>query len=185
MTLTGAGSAAVCAALLEAPPAAAACTALILFYRGMCGLNTGITWVFSPIVDAFADSVEVTALVDHPTFGHKEVKVTAKAGIPIPAGVIQLGGYGGIGTITIKPPDPGPSEGYEIRVGTVCVANGSELTVGVAGTDNFTTSTSVTISETVTEAVLSVPGGAQGIQDTITVQLFGTVPRTITKGVIF
>jgi hypothetical protein len=185
MTLTGASSASVCAALVEAPLAAAACAALILSYRGMCGLNTAITWVFSPVIDAFSDRVEVTAQVDHPTFGHKETKVTATAGSPIPTGVIDLGGYGGIGTITINPLDPGPSEGYEIRVGTVCVQSGSLLTVGVAGTDNFTTSTSVTISETVTEAVLTVPGGAQGIQDTITIQVGGSVPRTITKGVIF
>jgi hypothetical protein len=185
MTLTGTAAQTVCAALLEAPPALAACVALITVYRGMCGLNTARTWVVGPVIDAFADSVDVTAWVDHPTLGHKEIKVTATAGSPIPTGVIQLAGAAGIGEITTKPPDPGPSEGYEIRVGTVCAATGAQLTVSVAGTDNFTTSTSVTISETVTEAVLPVPGGAQGIQDTITVQLSGAVPGTKTKGIVF
>ena len=185
MLVTGTTAAAVCAALVATPPAAAGCAALITAYRAMCGVNTAWNFVIGPTIDAFSDEVEVTAQVDHPTLGHKEVKILAEAGESIPTGVIQIAGAAAISLITTTPVDPSPGEGYQVQVDTVCAPDGAHLTVSVAGTDSFATSTDATLSATVTGTTLSVPGGSQGIQDTITAQLTGGVSDTKTRAIVF
>jgi hypothetical protein len=184
MTVTGTGASAICAFLLEAPPAVAACLAIVNSYRALCAVNTG-RMVVGKILDALAESVDVTAWVDDPKLGHAEVTVTATANSPIPVGVIRATGGGGIGFFLTDPADPNPQEGYTAIVTTACAPNGSQLTVSVVGTDGYTTSTSVTIADGATEARLPVPGGAQGVQDTITAQLSGAVTDNKTKVIVF
>lgn len=185
MTLTGTSSAVLCGLLIEAPPAAATCAAFVAAYRVMCGVNTAWNFGLGPVIDALSEELEVTAQAHHPGLGHKEIKVTAEAREPIPTGVITIADAAAISTMFTKPIDPSPGEGYVVLVNTVCAPNGAHLKVSVAGTDNFTAATDATLSDTVTGTELSVPGGSQGIQDTITVQLTGGVSDTKTRVIVF
>jgi hypothetical protein len=186
MTVTGVGANAICAFLLEAPPVVAACLAIINSYRALCAVNTG-RMVVTKIIDALAESVDVTAWVDDPKMGHAEVKVTATASAPIPVGVIQVAGYGGIEFIWTDPVDPDPEQGYTVTVRPgACVPSGAVLTMQVVGTDGYAPPpTTVTLSDTVTQGTLDVPGAAQGVKDTITATLSGSVTDKKTKQIVF
>jgi hypothetical protein len=72
-------------------------------------------------------------------------------------------------------------------VGTDCAPNGAQLSVGVVGTDKYTSPPhSVTISDTQTSTQLAIPGGGQSVEDQITATLGGSggvsdvVQKTIT-----
>jgi hypothetical protein len=186
MTLTGASASAICAALIEAPPALAACVAIVSSYRVVCGLNTG-RMILGKVLDALAESVDVTAWVDDPKMGHAEVTVTATASAPIPVGVIQVAGYGGIEFIWTDPVDPDPEQGYTVTVRPgACVPSGTVLTMQVVGTDGYAPPpTTVTLSDTVTKGTFDVPGAQQGVKDTITATLSGAVTDKKTKQIVF
>jgi hypothetical protein len=188
LLLTQASKEYICATLLGIPAVGtvgfAACEVVLTSYVWMCRLNFART-VGGAAVDFFANAYEVTALAQHKKLGTKQIKVNASAGAAIPNAVAELTGGAAISDVAISPPDPQPSEGYEVRVSTACAPIGATLTVSVVGTDEFVTSTEVTLSETVTEATLFVPGGAQGIQDTITIQMSGANTDTTTRTIVF
>ena len=179
----------VCATLLGVPAVGtvgfAACEVILTSYVWMCRLNFARV-VSGVAVDFFAGSFEVTARAQHPKLGTSQVKVSASAGSAIPPGLIQLAGAAGIETIVTDPVDPIPQNGYTITVGTVCVPAGTLLTMQVVGTDDYAPSpTIVTLTESVREGTLFVPGAEQGIKDTITVTLSGAVTDSKTKDIVF
>jgi hypothetical protein len=179
----------ICAFLLGVPAAGTAgfvaCEGILTAYVWMCRLNTARV-VTGAAVDFFAGSFDVTARAQHPKLGMGQTRINASAGSAIPLGVITLAGAAGIENITTNPPDPVPQQGYTIIASTVCVPAGTVLTMQVVGTDNYAPApTVVTLSETVTEGSLYVPGAEQGIQDRITVSLSGAVADSKVKDIVF
>jgi hypothetical protein len=109
----------------------------------------------------------------------------AFAGRAVPKGVIWLKGSAGMSELTIEPLDPVPGQSYVIRARTICAPAGTQLILSIAGSDNYSNSTTITLSETVKEAALRVLGAMQGTRDTITVELSGPVTDIKTYSVIF
>jgi hypothetical protein len=85
-----------------------------------------------------------------------------------------------------EPIDPAPSQSYVIfaEAEALCV-EGAQLTLSIVGSDGYTNATTVSLSETVQSASLSVPGASQGVQDTITAELTGAVNDKKTLTVTF
>jgi hypothetical protein len=186
--LTQASKDVICATLLGVPAVGtvgfAACEVILTSYVWLCRLNT-IKNVGGAAVDFFAGSFIVTAKAQHPKLGSKEVKINASAGTAILKGVINYEGNAGISSLSTEPIDPAPGESYLIRAKTLCGPAGAQLTLSIVGNDGYANDTTVTLSETVQEATLSVPGANQGVKDTITAELSGSVTDSKTLTITF
>jgi hypothetical protein len=208
--LTQASKEYICASLLGVPAVGAvgfaACELILTSYVWLCRLNTAAN-IGGAAVDFFAGSYVVTAKAQHPKLGQKEVKVNASAGSAIPTGIINFAGAGGnlslgsdigtaqqcvaceagfISSLGTEPIDPAPDQSYVIVAETQALcAEGTQLTLSIIGSDGYANSTTVTLSETVQRASLSVPGAKQGVKDTVTAELTGSFTDTKTLTVTF
>jgi hypothetical protein len=194
MFLTQVAKEVVCASIVAIPVVgqigAPACLVILTAYVWACRANFGAT-VGGMTVDFFAGSFQVTARVQHPKYDPTEKTYNVSAGASIPTEVVQVPGSAAIAGVTIETAsgdaDPEPGEAYTIRATTACVPEGTLLTINMIGSDQFPSSTSVTLTEDVSEATLVIPGASQGVYDTITVTLTGAaiVPDDTTITVTF
>lgn len=143
-------------------------------------LNKAVKYV----VDALAnDSYDMTATATLSTgkfIQGSAVKYTVGEDVP----TLNLDDMGSvkITSFTTDPVSPASSQGYAATAGITCAAPDTLVTMSVVGTDGYTNSTTqkITGNGTVT---LEVPGGAQGVHDTITVQVADGPSQTI--GLVF
>jgi hypothetical protein len=191
--LTGATtSAIICAKITVAsgPFGGVSCALITASLHVICALNTALTAknVFRWL-DNYGNRIEVRAIATYTgRTGRQtaETTITAQIGQAIPHGLIVIQGDAGISWIVTEPWDPVPQNGYTIKVLTDCVPPGTQLTMQVVGTDNYAPApTVVTLTESVTEGSLYVPGAEEGIKDTITATLTGPIYDSKTKDIVF
>ncbi len=87
---------------------------------------------------------------------------------PFPTLTIDFGGDVSIDSFSTNPPDPGPGQGYVAEVLISC-ATGASVTIAVSGSDNYSNSVTTEVPGELYKATLSVPGGQEGVRDTISV----------------
>jgi hypothetical protein len=112
--------------------------------------------------------------------GDRSVESDHKSGNSIngwPSFAINFGGNTAIDAFTATPPAPAASQGYVAKADIGCVATDSKVTMKVSGTDGYMASSSTVENGTIS---LNVPGGAQGVRDTITVTIDKGPSKTIT-----
>lgn len=112
------------------------------------------------------------------------VKSSAGTASLLPGGagatlVVDFGGDTRVLSAETSPVDPGPLQGYAVKVKVLCAA-GKKVTISVVGTDKYTQTRAYQPSEASAELTMSVPGGAGSVRDTITVAIDGKTVRTIT-----
>lgn len=132
------------------------------------------------VVDELAnDSYQLTATATLPTgkfIQGSAVKYTVGEDVP----TLNLDDMGSvsISTFNTDPVSPAPFQNYVATVEITCAAPDTLVTMSVVGTDGYTNSTTQKISGNGT-VTLGVPGGAQGVHDTITVQVADGPSQTI------
>jgi hypothetical protein len=95
---------------------------------------------------------------------------------PLP---ITLPNTGTIDAVTTNPIDPGPDQGYTVKATTSCLGAQQAIRISMSGTDGFSSSTSCAAG--VNSCELFVPGGAEGVVDTITVTGGTTLSRNFQR----
>jgi hypothetical protein len=103
--------------------------------------------------------------------GDSSEAVTAPAYPPYPLLTINVLDKARIGKASLSPAAPAAKQSYTISVELLCGEEGDTLKVDVVGTDNFTRSQTFVSTGGTNTYSLSIPGGAQGVQDSITITL--------------
>lgn len=173
---------------LRAPQLIVACQAAVTAFVGYCEFSTLIGPVGDAICAAIGERLDepsaslqfYTARAYFPSGAQGEsATVSAPRTGPIPSMSIEAGDLAGPAlTSIILPPDPGPGQGYEILISASCRANADAISIQVSGTDGYQDSTSCQLTNKQGGCRLSVPGGAAGVADTITI-VAGTERRTL------
>ncbi|HVH41241.1 MAG TPA: hypothetical protein VM925_02825 [Labilithrix sp.] len=185
----------VCLAMLGAPAAGtaafAACRASFAAYGLVCRTNvllTGGGIAKESTSDLWATEYEVTAVARHARLGQREVKLTARAGQPIPPAVTQYTGAAAISRLTTLPIDPEVEDDYVVEAATLCASDGYTLMLSMRGSDEHAAALPepVPLSATVREATLSVPGAIRsGVTDKITAVLSGPTSDRRETSIVF
>jgi hypothetical protein len=172
----------------EGIPIMAACETALAVYLTMCaamgtgpvdappgtpGFSDFVCENIKKVVDVAAApepvTMEIQAFANVPGQGLKSSgpQIVKSTG-PFPDFVIDFGGSPSIDSFTTNPADPGPGQGYVAEVKVSC-ATGGNVTIAVSGTDGYSNSVTVDIPDALYTATLSVPGGGEGVTDTISV----------------
>ena len=80
-------------------------------------------------------------------------------------------------SVTVTPSNPGADVGYTVQATVNCTAN-HKLILNVVGSDGYTNNSVLISDQKVDTVEISVPGGAGGVQDTITLSIDDVVVRT-------
>ncbi|HLB54426.1 MAG TPA: hypothetical protein VJK71_04910 [Gemmatimonadales bacterium] len=76
-------------------------------------------------------------------------------------------------TLSINPPAPGPGQSYVVTATLSPAAAGVEMQLSVRGTDGFTRDQTLTTNAAGQVTFTSIPGGASGVTDKVTVSAGG------------
>lgn len=173
---------------LRAPQLIVACQAAVTAFVGYCEFSTIIGPIGEGICESIGERLDepsaslqfYTARAYFPSGAQGEsATVSAPRTGPIPSMSVEAGDLTGPAlTSIIVPPDPGPSQGYEILVSASCRANADNISIQISGTDGYQDATSCPLTNKQGGCRLSVPGGSAGVVDTITI-VAGTERRTL------
>jgi hypothetical protein len=97
---------------------------------------------------------------------------------PFPSFAISAGGESRIGRFTATPPDPAPFEAYLATAEILCAPQSTHVDMNITGTDGYFFATSCVVTGDST-CSMPVPGGAEGVVDTVTVTISGGDSRRI------
>jgi hypothetical protein len=102
----------------------------------------------------------------------------APASGPFPNFTIDAGVNIEIASFTTNPVDPAPGQSYVATAEITCAAPGTEVSMSIVGTDDYTDSATC-IVEGNAACNLSVPGAREGIVDTVTVTITNGSTRSV------
>lgn len=127
------------------------------------------------LLDALDDqssTYEITPKVFIPGEGFEELSnFVVDANGPFMDQNYNISGQTNFASFAISPADPAPGQSYIASAEIECAAIGATATITVVGTDGFSDSRSISVSDSFTEITLSVPGAQGGVQDVITLEL--------------
>ncbi len=141
------------------------------------------------LTDSYADSYDLKILVSYPDTGYssKLFDFSVKASdvnIPNkrsdiatdPSNTLKAS----IQDFTISPADPAPKQSYTVSVTVFCAPEDTQLQISVVGTDKYTNTKVFTITSLNPKASLSIPGGGDSVQDTISAKILPSGPEKST-----
>lgn len=127
----------------------------------------------------FGGELQLIPIVSIPGEGVIDVAgATAPSSGPFPTFDVTAPGEVQIVSFKTTPADPGPGQSYVAEALIQCAPPGTEVTISVEGTDLFFDSVTTTIQGDANVA-LTVPGGAEGVVDTVTITVRNGPTRTI------
>lgn len=135
----------------------------------------------SELIDRFAGgNLQLIPIVSIPGEGVLNTGggATVPSAGPFPTFDVTAPGEVEIVSFKTTPADPGPGQSYLAEALIHCAPPGTEVTITVEGTDLFFDSVTTTIQGDA-NVTLNVPGGAEGVVDTVTVSIRNGPSRKI------
>ena len=162
------------------PAVLAGCVATVKVIDIACGLANpdAVCSAISAVNNFFdPDGVDVEVTASAPKFAPVTKSMHIAGSVAAASIDLPLSGPPAVQSFTTSPVDPAPFQSYVANATLTCVGSQSAITLTITGTDGYTDST--TCGAASSNCSLSVPGAEEGVIDTISVSVGGTILRTI------